>query len=243
MSSRWTGFLVWALVALSATFWGMRLFAATRPVPLEARAPARALAATGPMTRLFGAAPTPDEQVAAAPESDRFVLQGVIAEGDHGMAIVSVDGQPPRSWRVGTAVDGDTTLIAVHRRSAEFGPQGGPSSFTLELPPPQSAATGTLPSANEGMSPAPAVAVAPGARAGVGAPRNPMLQQQSNFLNGNGLAPGARPVMPGGLRAPPQLNRPGMPPVMPNRTFQPPQAIPQPQPNAPEQPSNAPDEE
>ena len=29
MSSRWTGFFIWALVAASAAFWGIKVFAAT----------------------------------------------------------------------------------------------------------------------------------------------------------------------------------------------------------------------
>jgi general secretion pathway protein C len=148
MSSRWTGFFVWFLVAASAAFWGMRVFTAARALPAEARVPSRPVASNSPMTRLFGALPTADEAAAPPAEGERFQLQGVIAEGRSGQAIVSIDGQPPKSWRVGAAVEGDTVLLAVSRRTADFGPRGGPSAFTLELPAPVAAATGTLPVAN-----------------------------------------------------------------------------------------------
>ena len=147
MSSRWTGFFVWALVAASTAFWGIKIFAATRPVPPGAQAP-QAVAANGPMERLFGAvvvptvAPPPQH-----PESERFQLVGVIAPPgatQGGYALIALDGQPARTWRVGTTVDGNTALLSVSKRGAEFGPPGGPTAFALQLPEPAAAETGTL---------------------------------------------------------------------------------------------------
>jgi len=152
MSSRWTGFLVWALVAVSTAFWGMRLFAATRPLPASAQAPGAPVPRSGPMERLFGAIVVPAEKTdAPPPESSRFQLVGVIAPpaggGGEGVAIVSVDNQPARPWHVGATLDGNTTLLSVAKRTADFGPPGGPAAFTLTLPEPAAAATGTLPAA------------------------------------------------------------------------------------------------
>ena len=151
MSSRWTGFFVWALVAASAAFWSLKIFAATRPVPLGAQAP-QAVSANGPMERLFGAvvvAPVADNR--SPPESSRFQLVGVIAppsgSADGGFAVVTIDGQPARTWRIGSVLDGTTTLLAVSKRGAEFGPSGGPTSFSLQLPEPAAAETGSLPPA------------------------------------------------------------------------------------------------
>src|SRR5579862_887244 len=106
MSSRWTGFFIWALVAASAAFWGLKIFAATRPVPPGAQAP-QAVAANGPMERLFGAVVVPTAAAAPVhPESERFQLVGVIAPPNgaigNGFAIVAIDGQPARTWRVGS---------------------------------------------------------------------------------------------------------------------------------------------
>ena len=148
MSSRWTGFFIWALVAASAAFWSIKIFAATRPVPPGAQAP-QVVASNGPMERLFGAVLVPT--VAAAPvhpESERFQLVGVIAPpsgvAQAGYAIVAIDGQPARTWHVGTLLDGNTSLLSVTKRGAEFGPSGGPTAFSLQLPEPAAAETGTL---------------------------------------------------------------------------------------------------
>ena len=158
MSSRWTGFFVWALVAASAAFWSLKIFAATRPVPSGAQAP-QAVAANGPMERLFGAvlvatAATP----AVHPESERFQLVGVIAPpggaGQGGFAVVTIDGQPARTWRVGSVLDGNISLLVVSKRGAEFGPQGGPAAFSLQLPEPAAAETGTLQPATSQPDPA-----------------------------------------------------------------------------------------
>jgi general secretion pathway protein C len=158
MSSRWTGFFIWALVAASAAFWGIKVFAATRPVPPGAQAP-QAVAANGPMERLFGAvvvqtAATP----AAHPESERFQLVGVIAPpagaAEGGFAIIALDGQPAHTWRVGATVDGNTSLLSVSKRGAEFGPRGGPTAFTLQLPEPAAAETGQLTAAVSQPDPA-----------------------------------------------------------------------------------------
>ena len=148
MSSRWTGFFVWALVAATAAFWSLKIFAATRPVPPGAQAP-QAVAANGPMERLFGAiVVAPVAANTPPPESSRFQLVGVIAppngEASSGFAVVSVDTQPARTWRVGSLLDGNTSLLAVSKRGADFGPQGGPTAFSLQLPEPAAAETGTL---------------------------------------------------------------------------------------------------
>jgi general secretion pathway protein C len=126
----------------------MKIFAATRPVPPGAQAP-QVVAANGPMERLFGAVVvpvTPDNR--PPPESSRFQLVGVIAPPagvvEGGYAVVSLDSQPARTWRVGSTIDGNTSLISVSKRGADFGPQGGPSSFSLQLPEPAAAETGAL---------------------------------------------------------------------------------------------------
>jgi general secretion pathway protein C len=148
MSSRWTGFFVWALVAAVTAFWAMKIFAATRPVPSGAQAP-QVVAANGPMERLFGAVVVPTALAnTPAPESSRFQLVGVIAPpagtAQGGYAVVSLDNQPARTWRVGATIDGNTSLLSVSKRGADFGPQGGPTAFSLQLPEPAAAETGRL---------------------------------------------------------------------------------------------------
>lgn len=204
MSSRWTGFIVWALVAASAAFWGLRLFAASRPLPAGASVPARAVASNSPMPRLFGALPPPDAAPAPPPERDRFHLQGVIADGDDGQVIVAVDDQPPKAFHVGQVIEDDTALLRVSRRSAEFGPPGGPTSFTLELPAPASATTGTLPAVPSG-----GINLSPSTYS----PK----PQFGNVPPGPENIRGPRPGIPG-VNIPGLVNRPrGGPPSMPSR--------------------------
>jgi general secretion pathway protein C len=153
MSSRWTGFLVWALVAASTAFWGLKIFAATRPLPAGVQTPGDATPRSGPMEHLFGAVVVPTVAAAAPPpESTRYQLVGVIApragaDARSGVAIVSIDQQPAKPWHVGATLDGNTTLLSVAKRSADFGPPGGPTAFSLALPEPAAAETGTLPGA------------------------------------------------------------------------------------------------
>ena len=207
MSSRWTGFFIWALVAASTAFWGIKIFAATRPVPPGAQAP-QAVAANGPMERLFGAVAV---QTAAAapshPESERFQLVGVIAppngSGQGGYAIVSMDTQPARPWHVGATLDGNTTLLSVTKRGAEFGPAGGPTAFALQLPEPAAAETGTLTAAVS--QPDPAQQAAPQVAApqvGVQQGENAQhVAQPPMPMAGRGGFPGAMPGRGGPAQA------------------------------------------
>lgn len=206
MSSRWTGFFIWALVAASTAFWGIRIFAATRPVPLGAQAPMAAIPPAGPMERLFGAVVVPTAQVAPShPESERFQLVGVIASRNDadpksGLAIVTIDGQPARPWHVGATLDGNTTLLAVAKRTADFGPVGGPATFTLQLPEPAAAETGTLQTAvsqPDGLQQQPASQRETAQH--VAQPVPPGLMQQQRGMNravGRGMQPAQMPAMP-----------------------------------------------
>jgi general secretion pathway protein C len=201
MSSRWTGFFVWALVAASTAFWGIKIFAATRPVPPGAQAP-QAVAANGPMERLFGAVAVAAVAAPAAhPESERFQLVGVIAPpggaAQGGFAIVALDGQPARPWRVGALVDGNTSLLAVSKRGAEFGPQGGPTAFTLQLPEPAPAETGTLQPAVSQPDPGQMQ------QAPVQAPQT--LQQMQQRQQRESGAPAGQPPTRGGFQNAPAL--------------------------------------
>ena len=148
MSSRWTGFFIWALVAASTAFWAIRIFAAPLSVPVGAQTPPVA-SSNGPMERLFGAVVVPTTAAPVAPpESQRYQLVGVIAppagSADGGYAVISLDAQPARTWRVGATISGNTSLLSVSKRGAEFGPPGGPSAFSLQLPEPAAAETGSL---------------------------------------------------------------------------------------------------
>jgi general secretion pathway protein C len=161
MMTRAFAFGLWAAVAASAVFWGLRLFVTPREAPPYASVAAVAASPRGDLSRLLGVetAPVAAPEVAAAPEDDRFELIGVVAPRPgtaprEGVALIAVDGKAPRAYRVGAVIDGDTVLQRVNPRGASLGPQGGATQVSLDLPPPAPAATGV-------PQPAPGAAVTP----------------------------------------------------------------------------------
>ncbi len=151
MLARLCGFLVWALVAASVVFWGLRLIVKGPVAPAQTLPVAETIAARGDLNRLFGAPPV---AVAATPAPEpalasRFRLYGVMAPkanpaapASHGLALIAVDGKPARPYAIGAAVDTDLVVQSVSLRSASIGPPRGAASVTLELAPPAPAATG-----------------------------------------------------------------------------------------------------
>lgn len=169
--------VVWALAAGSALFWGLKL--ATRPtaVPAQAQVAAAGPGLRGDLSRLLGADPVPvAEPAPAAPSADaRFSLVGVVApraaqSAREGVALIAVDGQPARAYRIGAAVADGHVLSAVSARGATLGPRDGGPAVALSVAPPAPAARGTLPAAGAAATPA-----EPPARA----PRAPRQARQS----------------------------------------------------------------
>lgn len=162
MAARLSAFLVWAALAASAVFWGLRLGSGALSAPRHTVPVADVVVPTADLSRLFGAEPTPvADTPAATPAASRFQLVGVVAPrggAAQGVALVAVDGNPPRPYRIGAAIDADLVLQGVETRAALIGPPGGPASVRLELPPPPTAATGTLPPPAPGLAPARPVA-------------------------------------------------------------------------------------
>ena len=159
MLARLCAFLVWAMVAATSVFWGLRLLVRSPPAPARAVAVNDGEAARGDLTRLLGAAPVVAVAGAASPEANaRFRLLGIMAPKSNatnrqGFAVIAVDGKPPRAFAVGARVDGDLVLQSVSWRAVSIGPAQGVPAMTLELPPLLAAATGTLPGTAGVMAP------------------------------------------------------------------------------------------
>ena len=66
-------------------------------------------------------------------------------EDKDGVALVSVDGKPPRALHVGDVVDAPHVIKRLTQRGAEIGPADGPTAVTLDLPTLPPPATGMLP--------------------------------------------------------------------------------------------------
>lgn len=164
MLARLITFLLWALLAVSATFWGLKLFSNAPGAP--AGTPLDAGVETGPpktayLARLLGAAGADAPAVPSA-ISSRFRLEAVIASpltGGFGVALISVDGKTSRVFKVGSVIDGDLVLQSVGVRSARVGPLQGAPLFVLELPMVNSAPI-ALAAASDGTVGVPSVRMA-----------------------------------------------------------------------------------
>lgn len=161
MLLRWVSMCVWAAVAASVVFWGLRLFTKPTAVPAQTQVADLGGAARGDLSRVLGVDPPPPQSAAApVPAADaRFSLVGVVSPrggaGTAGVALIAVDGKAPKAYRLGAVVEGQNVLQSISARGASLGPKGGPALVALNIPPPAAAATGQLPSA--AAPPAPAV--------------------------------------------------------------------------------------
>jgi general secretion pathway protein C len=155
MLARLSAFVIWAVVAATAVFWGLRLFVRAPSAPLHTASLADTGAVRGDLTRLLGVTPTASaEAPMAQPElASRFRLVGVMAPrpaaasagSQQGVALIAVDGKPAKAYAVGTRLDGDMVLQSVSLRSAAIGVAQGDVAVRLELPALPPPATGSLP--------------------------------------------------------------------------------------------------
>nr|WP_325341104.1 type II secretion system protein N [Xylophilus sp.] len=125
-------FVLWAAAAAGAAYWGLRLSAPRDEVDVPVRLPAAAAPDAAALARVLGAVPQ-----AAAPAASRYVLLGVLAgrSSGSGAALIAVDGQPARPYRVGATVAEGVVVQSLGHRQAQLGPAGGAATVQLELPP------------------------------------------------------------------------------------------------------------
>jgi general secretion pathway protein C len=152
MSTRWWTLGVWAAVAASALYWGLKLLVVPPPLPPQTQVAELGVAARADLSRLLGVdAPKPIVNAEEPPADARFQLLGVFSPqapkaAREGVALIAVDGKPAKAFRVGAVIDGQTVLQGVGARSARLGPRDGAASVALNIAPQAPAATGTLPS-------------------------------------------------------------------------------------------------
>jgi general secretion pathway protein C len=143
LQSRWavagSTFILWALVAASAVFWGLKLSARSAGVPtapVAIRAPTQADPVA--IAKLLGATPATAAVAPAAPTlASRMSLVGVVANrSERGAALISIDGKPAKPFRVGAPIEEGVVLQSVGpRRAVLAASAAGPALLTLELPP------------------------------------------------------------------------------------------------------------
>lgn len=152
MSARWWTGGVWALAAGSGLFWGLQLLVKPPAAPAHTQVTGPATAPRGDLARLLGNDPPPpvDEAAPEAAADARFQLVGVLSAPprqaqQEGVALIAIDGQPPKAYRVGARIDGDKIVQKVEARGVTLGPRNGPVLVALNLAPPAPPATGSLP--------------------------------------------------------------------------------------------------
>lgn len=152
MASRLAALLIWAAVAASLAYWGLRWLAPATGVPQNAAAVALESGSRGDLRRLLAgpaqATDTPGDPSLASALAGRLQLLGVVAPqpgGSQGVALLVIDGKPPRAVRVGGSVDGELVLQSLTQRGAQIGPVDGPAAVSLDLPGLPPPATGALP--------------------------------------------------------------------------------------------------
>ena len=190
MSARLSAFVIWALFAATAVYWGLHLAVHAGAVPAHAVALGDTSAGRADLTRLLGAPPVDAVVAAAAPEAAaRFHLLGIMVQkrthaagpSHGGLALIAVDGKPARAYAVGAHLDAELVLQSVSMRTASIGPAQGEHIVVLEVPPLAAAATGTLPPLRPSgptapaAHPGPIVPAAPMPAAPPGVPQPPVI--------------------------------------------------------------------
>jgi general secretion pathway protein C len=131
--------LIWCAAAAGLVFWVLKFPTDTgahlTPVtttPIASSALAHDAAAQ--TARVWGVQSAVPEVSLAL--SSRFQLLGVIANASgQGSALISVDGQAPKAYRVGQTLTDGVTLINLSARQANLGPaSGGSAVFSLTMP-------------------------------------------------------------------------------------------------------------
>jgi general secretion pathway protein C len=131
----WPGLLsalAWAAAASSVVYWVLLLSAPkTLPVMGLSSPPAVQSQSTPSVAKaLGGAAAVPQAPVQ---NSAQYKLLGVIASGTgQGSALIAVDGQPPKAFRVGQDVNEGLKLVSLTPRQARL--QSSGQALVLDLP-------------------------------------------------------------------------------------------------------------
>jgi len=129
--------LLWLAAGLSAGDWVLLAWGRAPVTPVSVLATEQVSADTVAVARTLGALPAvATAAVAASAAPPRYNLLGVVAVGTRdGAALIAVDGQPPRPYRVGAPLDGGLVLQAVTRGTARLGPTlEAPATVELTLP-------------------------------------------------------------------------------------------------------------
>ena len=138
-SSRIVTFVMAALAAASAVYWGLKGWAPATPslVPVLAQVWAPPIGSQAVAQALGGGQALAAPSAPTAPAVSRYALVGVLAgRAQGGAALISVDGQEALPIRIGEPVGEGLVLQSVTGRRAVLSSSvDAPAKLTLELPP------------------------------------------------------------------------------------------------------------
>jgi general secretion pathway protein C len=144
LASRWfpalTTFFVWTMAAVVAAYWVLQSVGGSAPASTAPSVVRLSLVepVLSDVQKALGAAPADAADIANVEDaSTRFVLSGVVASGSgQGSALIAVDGQPPKAFKVGqTVVDGVVLKSLSARQARMAATLQGPVTATLMMPP------------------------------------------------------------------------------------------------------------
>lgn len=140
--------VLWLAAGLSAGYWVLLAWGRA-PLTAVATAPlALPVADPAMVARALGVLPVVAEPAAVpVAQSSRYQLLGVVATGARrGAALIALDGQPARPYRVGALLDSGLVLQSVDQRGVRLGPAlQGPATVELSLPEASTATAPTSP--------------------------------------------------------------------------------------------------
>ena len=129
--------LVGCAAAASVVFWVLNfpVGSAVQGLPsVQSSAPVVTDSSASHLARAWGVqAVLPEVSIA---QSSRFVLWGVVSGASgRGSALIAVDGQPPRPFRVGQTVTDGVVLQSMGPKQAQLGAsEQGAALFSISLP-------------------------------------------------------------------------------------------------------------
>jgi general secretion pathway protein C len=132
-------FFLSALAAASVGFWVLRWPASSPSAHIPIAPGVEASIDTAKLAVLLGA-PTgqvSEERTAPRAASAQYQLLGIISQGaKRGSALIGIEGQPPKPYRVGERLTDKVVLKSVQARSAVLASDvNAPDGISLELPP------------------------------------------------------------------------------------------------------------
>ena len=133
----WAAGLLWLAAGLSVGYWFLQVRGQGAWTPVQGLAPSAPQADLESVARALGAVSVAEQPAAGPASVARLQLVGVVAQGrGQGAALIAIDGQPPRPWRVGAEVTDGLVLQSLDGRSARLGETRlGPTTMALEVPP------------------------------------------------------------------------------------------------------------